>query len=142
MPFTRIWIHAVWTTKKRTPSLLSPHRKIIYEHIKENSLKKDIYIDTVNGWMEHIHLLLSLKASQNLSKVIQLIKGESSYWINNNYKKLPHRFEWQEEYFGASVSHNQVSKVRAYIRNQEIHHKTRSFKEEFDEFLRINGLEL
>ena len=141
MPYTRIWIHAVWTTKNRKAMLINPHRKIIYSHIKENSKKHEIFIDCINGWNEHIHLLLSLKASQNLSKVIQLIKGESSYWINNVYKKLPLRFEWQDEYFGASVSHAQISKVRAYIRNQEDHHRAKSFTEEFEAFVRINNLE-
>jgi len=57
-----------------------------------------------------------------MSKIIQLIKGESSYWINK-HKLCKQKFESQDEYFAVSVSESMVDKVRGYIKNQEEHHK-------------------
>lgn len=71
---------------------------------------------------------------QNIKKIIQLIKGESSLWINKN-QLTKERFEWQDEYFAVSVSESVVDKVRDYIKNQEIHHQKKTFQEEYDEFI-------
>lgn len=71
---------------------------------------------------------------QNIKKIIQLIKGESSFWINKN-QLTKERFEWQDEYFAVSVSESVVDKVRDYIKNQEIHHQKKTFQEEYDEFI-------
>ena len=83
MPFAKVYIHFVWSTKNRVPYLSSPELRIaMWKHIRENAKKKDIYIDFINGHMEHCHCLVSLGEDQNMRKTIQLIKGESSYWIN------------------------------------------------------------
>nr|WP_244307364.1 transposase [Flavobacterium fluviatile] len=71
---------------------------------------------------------------QTIQKTIQLLKGESSYWINKN-QLTKERFEWQDEYFAVSVSESIVDKVRDYIKNQEEHHKRKTFQEEYDEFM-------
>ncbi len=64
---------------------------------------------------------------------MQLIKGESSYWINKQ-NMCKRKFEWQDEYFAASVSESMVEKVRDYINNQEEHHKKKSFQDEYAQF--------
>lgn len=110
------------------------------DHIKENALSKGIYIDFINGHREHIHCIISLNAEQQLSKVIQLIKGESSFWINK-HNLVQGRFEWADEYFAVSVSESQINKVREYIKNQEQHHRKKSWDEEFNEFLKIYHFE-
>ena len=69
-----------------------------------------------------------------------LLKGESSYWINKN-KLIRQKFEWQDEYFAVSVSESAVNHVRDYIKNQEEHHKKRSFQQEYDEFMRNYGFD-
>ena len=67
-----------------------------------------------------------------------LLKGESSFWINRN-KIFNKKFEWQEEYCGVSVSESVVNKVRDYIKNQEEHHRKKSFQEEYNEFMNKHG---
>lgn len=134
MAFTKLWVHCVWGTKNRTP-FLTKNKWEILNHIKENANTKNIYIDFINGNVEHIHCLISLKSDQSISKVIQMIKGESSYWINKN-KLTNQKFEWADEYFAVSVSESQVENVREYIKNQEEHHKKKLFKEEYEEFIR------
>src|SRR4051812_3646715 len=111
MPFVKVMIHAVWGTKNREPLLANGIKQIVIDHIKENSIKKQIYIDRLNGYHEHLHCLFGLNADMSLSKALQLIKGESSFWVNHN---LTTNFEWADEYFAASVSESQLDRVRAY----------------------------
>lgn len=107
------------------------------QHIKENSVKKGIFIDTINCVPDHIHLLLSLGTEQTIAKTAMLIKGESSFWVNKQ-QLIKHNFEWQDEYIALSVSYSALDKVRAYILNQEEHHKKKTFTEEYDEFLKAH----
>ena len=65
---------------------------------------------------------------------MQLIKGESSFWINKNMV-LESKFEWADEYFGISVSESHLSTVRAYIKNQNAHHQKKSWAKEFEELM-------
>ena len=65
---------------------------------------------------------------------MQLIKGESSFWINKN-ELTKNKFQWQDEYFAVSVSESIIDKVRDYIKNQETHHDKKTFEEEYDEFI-------
>ncbi len=83
MSWVRIWVHIVFSTKNREPILKSDEtRKQIFQHIKQNAKEKDIWLDCINGYLDHMHCLISLKKDQTISKVVQLIKGESSHWIN------------------------------------------------------------
>ena len=135
MPFTKVYIHFVWSTKDRFPFLNSAElRQKVWNHIKENANSKGIFIDFINGYEDHCHCLVSLGIDQTIQKTIQLIKGESSFWINKNLS-LNSKFEWQEEYFAVSVSESMIEKVRNYIKNQEEHHKKKSFQEEYEAFI-------
>ncbi|MCX6254353.1 MAG: IS200/IS605 family transposase [Bacteroidia bacterium] len=138
MPYVKNWLHCVWGTKNRAQFLLGDIKFDVINHIRVNAKAKGIYIDFLNGHTEHIHCLLSLNHDQSLSKVIQLIKGESSFWINKN-SLTRNKFEWAEEYFGISVSDSHLPRVREYIKNQEQHHKIRTWQEEYDEFMEKYG---
>lgn len=138
MSFVRVWIHFIWSTKKHEKFIDDELKKRLLIHIKNYCKEKQIWLDTVNCVSDHIHLLISIGAEQTISKVVGLIKGESSHWINQN-KLTKTKFEWQTEYMGISVSESIVSKVRAYIHNQEEHHRKKSFVEEYDEFMKKYG---
>lgn len=141
MPFIKIWVHLVWATKNREPLLTKDVRQKLFNHIKENGIAKGIYVDFVNGYADHVHCLISLNADQNISKVVQLLKGESSYWMNKN-NLLSHKLEWQDEYFAVSVSESGINRLREYIRNQETHHAKKTFQQEYDEFITKYGFEM
>lgn len=134
MSFVKIWIHAVWSTKKREKLMNNEVRPIIFKHIHQNALEKEIYMDCVNGHIDHVHCLFRLRNDQTICKVMQLIKGESSYWVNKE-KLIKSKFEWQDDYYAVSVSESKVDTVRKYISNQEKHHRKNSFEEEYDEFI-------
>ncbi len=139
MPFIKIYIHLVFSTKNRVPHLNTFDLRIkVWKHIKENASEKKIFLDMVNGYSDHCHCLISLGSHQTVEKVVQLLKGESSYWINKN-QLTPEKFSWQDEYFAVSVSESKVDAVRNYIKNQEKHHQKKGFAEEYQEFLEKNN---
>jgi len=139
MSFIKIYIHLVFSTKNRIPFLNTFDLRVrMWKHIKENASQKGIYLDMVNGYSDHCHCLISLGSGQNIEKVVQLLKGESSFWINKNKLTLD-KFSWQDEYFAVSVSESKVEAVREYIKNQEKHHQKRSFADEYQEFLEKNN---
>jgi putative transposase len=141
MPFIKVYIHFVWSTKNRFPFLNSLElREKMWKHIKENGKEKGIFIDFVNGYNDHCHCLVSLKSDQTIQKVIQMIKGESAFWFNNQNFILE-KFGWQDEYFAVSVSESMIENVRNYIRNQETHHSKKSFDDEYNKMIDVYGFQ-
>ncbi len=105
MPYIKIWIHLIWSTKNRQPFLKDELKSKVISHIKENAKKKTIYLDFINGDVDHIYTLISLKSDQTIAKVAHLLKGESSFWVNQN-QLTNTEFAWQEEYIAVSISHS------------------------------------
>jgi len=141
MSFIKVYIHLVWSTKNRYPYLHSPElRKAMWKHIRENAKMKDIFIDFINGYEEHCHCLVSLGDNQTLRQIMQLIKGESSHWINKE-QLLKEKFEWQDEYFAVSVSESHIDRIRNYIKNQEDHHSRKTWNNEYAEFIEKYGFQ-
>jgi REP element-mobilizing transposase RayT len=130
----------VWTTSKRIKFLRQEIRSQVFNHILSNGIQKGIYIDQVNGYNDHVHCLIGLNANQNISTIMQLLKGESACWINK--KKLTRsKFKWQKEYYAVSVSIHQLNTVRNYIKNQEKHHQTKTLKKELSAFRETYNLD-
>ena len=140
MPFVKVWIHFVWSTKNREPLLTDDIRQKVFQHIRENAKSKDIHLDFIGGYTDHVHCLISLGTDRTIQKTMQLIKGESSFWTNKN-RLCKTKFEWQDEYFAVSVSESILESVRKYIPNQEAHHRTKSFDEEFEGFMKRAGFQ-
>lgn len=137
MSFIKAYLHFVWSTKKREPFLANKLiRQKLWFHIKQNSINKGIFVDCVNGYADHCHCLISLTCDQSIQNIAQLIKGESSYWINQqaDFKAIfgSRKFQWQKEYYVISVSESALTAVRNYIFNQEEHHRTKTFNEEVE----------
>ena len=139
MSWIRIWVHLVFSTKNREPYLNETElRNKIFQHIKQNAKEKEIWLDNIGGHNDHIHCLISLGKEQGISKVAQLIKGESSHWINEN-KLTKNKFIWQDDYWAVGVSESHLKIVRQYIQDQENHHKKVSFNEEIELFMKKYG---
>ena len=146
MAYIKVYIHFVWSTKNREPFLKTKElRQKVWQHIKENAKEKGIFVDFINGYAEHCHCLISLGVDQTIQKTMQLIKGESAFWINRQNEFTSafagKKVEWQDEYFAVSVSESMLNKVRNYIKNQENHHLKKTFQEEYDEFMTKYGFE-
>ena len=139
MPYIKVYVHFVWSTKNRYPYLNTRElREKVWNHILENGRGKNIFIDFVNGHADHCHCLVSMSMDQPMQKVMQMIKGESAYWINKN-QLTPEKFEWQEEYYAVSVGISGLNRVREYIKIQEIRHGKKRRKKTFDALLKKFG---
>ena len=139
MSWVRIWVHLVFSTKNREPFLHSEElRKQFFQHIKTNAEEKQIWLDSINGYAEHAHCLVSLGKDQSVSKIAQLIKGESSFWINK-HALIRDKFTWQDDYWAVGVSESHLDKMRLYIHDQEKHHGIKTFSEEVAEFMARYG---
>jgi REP element-mobilizing transposase RayT len=98
-------------------------------------------LDYINSHEDHIHALINMGKQQNVATIMQYLKGESAFWINNQ-KILTQQFAWQDDYFAVSVSHSHVDKVRYYIMNQDEHHKEMTREDEIELFIKKYGFVL
>ena len=114
MSFIKIYVHYVWSTKNRHSVLTDDIRSKVFQHIKENARTKNIFIDFINGYTDHVHCLISLNDDLSIGNIAQLIKGESSHWINKN-KLTSNKFEWQDEYLAIGVGDDKIQDVRNYL---------------------------
>jgi putative transposase len=133
--FTQLYIHLVFAVKYREHVLHKGIRNRVYEYMSgiiRNQKHKSIII---NGMPDHVHILLGLNPSVSISETVQFLKRNSSLFINSE-KLCMGRFAWQPGYGAFSYSRSQLENVYHYIENQEIHHKMKSFREEYLEFLK------
>ena len=104
------------------------------------SAEKKIYMKINYFNADHTHALIDLPTNKCIADVIQLFKGRSSHWINEQ-KLVPGRFAWGKGYGAFSVSHSDVGRVANYIARQEQHHKKYTYSEEYQLFVKRYGLE-
>jgi putative transposase len=132
--YTQINIQAVFAVKGRENFLHSNFRIKLFEYI--SGILKGIkqFPLAVNGDKDHVHIFFELNPSTSVSDVMEKVKANSSKWINENHF-VHGKFEWQKGYGGFSYSKSQRDNVIKYIINQELHHKRKSFKEEYLEML-------
>ncbi len=137
----KVYVHYVWATKNRYPFLTENIRSKVFEHIRNNAREKNIHIDFINGHVDHVHVLISLNDELSIGKIAQLLKGESSFWINQN-QLTASKFEWQDEYFCIGVGDDKLKIVREYIANQPEHHKKVTFATEYEKFIERFGFDI
>ena len=106
------------------------------QHIRENAIRKKIFIDSIDGGDDHLHCLFKLNSNMSIAQAMQLLKGESSHWANQANTGI-RQFEWADKYYAASVSESQVENVRRYINTQTEHHKKTTFEDEYKAFLAL-----
>ena len=138
MSHINIMVHTVWRTKNNLPLINLQTKKILITHIRENAKSKSIHIHALDGYRDHMHCLISLSKDQQIGKIVQLIKGESSHWLNKHVF-MKSVFAWGEDYYASSVSPWDVQKVKHYIARQEEHHKRTSYAEEIESIIRESG---
>jgi putative transposase len=110
------------------------------ENLHEYSHEKGIYMKINYFNADHTHTLVDLPTDRTIEQVIQLLKGSSSHWINEN-RLVRGRFAWGRGYGVFSVSHSDIDRVCKYIANQGEHHRKKSFEEEYQLFDKCYGLE-
>lgn len=133
--YTQLNVQTVFAVKGRDNILTSNFRNQLFEYIAGILRNSKQYPLAINGYKDHVHIFFELNPDTSLSNILELVKSNSSKWINLNHFIMG-RFEWQRGYSGFTYSKSQRNSVIQYIRNQENHHKTQTFREEYLEILR------
>lgn len=136
---TKLWIHAVFSTKNRQPFIRKTARFSIHHLVRQQFIDQGCHVDSLNGIADHVHVLFLLNPQLAVSEVVKHVKGGSSYEINRQ-NLIPEKFSWQTGYGAFSVSESQVERVRQYIANQEQHHHQMTFAEEYRRLMNHHGL--
>ena len=138
--YSRCWLHLIWETLRREPMLNKRAAAKASVNLSEYSLQKGIYMKINYFNADHTHALIDLPTNTTIEQVVQLLKGSSSHWINQN-RLVKGRFAWGRGYGAFSVSQSDIDRVANYIANQESHHAKRSFTSEYEIFVRRYGLQ-
>ncbi|MBW3540924.1 MAG: IS200/IS605 family transposase [Planctomycetes bacterium] len=137
--YTKLTYHIVFSTKYRTCSIREDFRERLYEYMGGTLRGINGHLIQIGGVEDHVHLLAGLSPAMAVSDAIRNIKANASKWVNE-LGVLEQRFEWQKGYGAFTVSYSQIESVRRYIQNQREHHRSRSFEEEYIEFLRRHDI--
>ena len=132
--YTQIYIQTVFTVQNRISLIRSDWQEELFKYITGIVQNNGHKLIAVNGMPDHLHLFIGMKPNQSLSDLMQDVKGDSSKWIHEK-GFVKGRFEWQAGFGGFSYSISQIDEVVKYINNQDKHHRTKSFIEEYLEFL-------
>jgi REP element-mobilizing transposase RayT len=140
MSYISSYVHCVFGTKERRRLITPELRDRLWPFLGGIARQNKMKAIEIGGVEDHVHILLSLPSTMAISKVLQLMKGGSSKWIQETYSE--HRpFAWQEEYGAFSVSVSQLDKTIEYIKGQEAHHRKMTFQEEFLALLKKHRIE-
>ena len=132
--YTQILIHFVFAVKFRQCLIQNNWKEELYKYILGIIQNNNHKLIIINGMPDHIHILIGMRPTQSISDLMKDVKQFSSKWINEK-KFINSRFEWQEGYGAFSYSKSQLENVINYIENQEVHHKKKTFLEEYKETL-------
>ncbi len=140
MSYVSSYFHCIFSTKERRKLITPPLRERLWPFLGGIARQNKMTALIIGGVEDHVHILLSLPATMPISKAMQLIKGGSSKWIHETFPEQ-RLFAWQEKYGAFSVSVSQLEIITDYIKNQEEHHRTKSFQEEFLALLKKHRIE-
>lgn len=133
--FTQLYIQLVFAPKYRDRLLKAEIRPEIFSYISGIITKRKHKSIIINGMLDHIHILFGLNPNDRISDLVGTIKKSSSTFINEK-DWFRGKFHWQDGYGAFSYGKSQLDNVYKYIRDQEIHHKKRTFREEYIELLK------
>jgi len=133
--FSQIYIQTVFAVSGRLSLITSDFKEELYKYITGIVRKKDQKLITINGMADHLHILIGLRPAMALAELVRDIKSDSSDWVNRK-KVARGKFGWQEGYGAFSYGHSQLDIIIRYIKNQEKHHRRRSFRNEYLTLLR------
>ena len=132
--YTQIHLQVVFSVQNRECIIQKQWQDELYKYISGIIHNNGHKLLAINGMPDHLHILFGMRPIQSLSDLMQDIKGSSSKWVNE-HKWVQGKFKWQEGYGAFSYSKSQLPQVIQYIKNQEEHHKKKTFMEEYRQIL-------
>jgi len=138
--YTNLLYHIIFSTKDRQPLISSEYETRLYDYIGGTIRRAGGISMGINGTEDHVHLLAKLRPDKALSDVLRDLKANATGWMHELFPSMS-QFTWQRGYGAFTVSHSNVDEVRRYIAQQKHHHAKISFRDEFLQFLKTNGIE-
>ena len=138
--FAKIIIHFIFSTKKRQPLITKEISSELWAYMGGIARKHKMIPLAIGCMADHAHVCVIIPPKMSTSKAVQFIKGGSSLWIHDKFPECKH-FKWQEGYGAFGIGESMISKIRAYILNQEKHHSNISFQEEYRRLLDLYKIE-
>ena len=138
--YTQIYIQYVFAVQNRISLIKNEWKDELYKYMTGIINQHEHKLLSIGGMTDHIHALVSMHPKQAPSDLMYELKRSSSLWINEN-KVVVGKFSWQEGFGAFSYSQSQISRVSKYIENQETHHKKKTFREEYLDFLKAFNIE-
>jgi REP element-mobilizing transposase RayT len=138
--YTQLLYHIVFSTKERRPWIEPELASRLHPYLGGAIRDEGGVALVINGVADHVHILGRLRQDRAVSDVLRAIKANSSGWAHREFPALS-TFAWQEGFAAFTVSQSQSMRVKAYIANQEEHHRRRSFQNEFIALLKAHGIE-
>ncbi|WP_433814406.1 IS200/IS605 family transposase [Flavobacterium johnsoniae] len=138
--YSQLYIQIVFAVKGRQNLISKKWKDEMYKYITGIITNQKQKLIAINGMPDHIHILVGIKPNISLSDLVRDIKSSSSKFINEQ-KWINGKFEWQNGFGAFSYGHSQLTNVIKYIENQEEHHKTKTFKEEYIAFLKLFNID-
>ena len=138
--YTQIHIQSVFVVKYRKCLIVKGWENELYKYMSGIIQNNGHKVIIINGMPDHIHLLFGFRPTQSLSQLMQIVKQDSSKWINNN-KLAKKGFSWQKGYAAFSYSKSQLPRVIKYIQNQKRHHLKNNLKDEYLALLKTHQID-
>ena len=137
---SNILIHLIWSTKDRHPWLEPRIRDETHAYLASAVRQCDCEAYRVGGVSDHVHLAVRLSRTLSVADLVKEIKTASSKWLKAHNPSLTD-FSWQLGYGAFSVGMSQKETLLHYIDTQEEHHKTRTFQDDYRDFLKKYGID-
>ena len=140
MSYTQILYHIVFATHERRPCLGAENRERLFKYVHGFLDKRDCVLYRMNGTDDHVHILCSVHPSISLADLIRDLKKATTH-LNKEESLFPKFTRWQEGYGAFTCSYKDKDAIIRYVANQEDHHRTVTFAEEFEAMLKAAGIE-
>lgn len=124
MPFWKLFYHIVWSTKVRLPFLTPENEPVIFEHIRHKARTLKAHVFALNGWVDHVHLAVSIPPRLSVAQFVGQVKGVSATLFNKSHPEAP--VVWQDQYGVFSTDEKRLPFIVTYIERQKQHHAGQS----------------
>lgn len=138
--YTQLLYQLIFSTKERNPSLIKSNRKQLYKYLWGILKNKECHLYRINGVEDHLHIITHIHPTIAVSSLIKDLKISSNKFIKKE-GLFPDFIGWQDGYGAFSYSIKAKDRLVEYVKNQEEHHKTVSFREEYMAFLKEHEIE-
>ena len=137
--YTALHYHIIFATKDRVPSITPELQTRLYEYIGGIVRGENGNLIAIGGTPDHIHLLAAFQPATCVADMLRRIKANSSKRVHEHLQGTQ-AFAWQSGYAAFTVSQSNLGDIEAYILNQQTHHASLSFEDEFLAFLQRHGI--